>query len=116
MLISRRINDPICTYYGNLSVEDVFVFQCVLSSRSSIYTMHKCTHIHTHTHTHSSESVSQYWCEKQHTSSAESQKAVNAVHQYSLENQKGAITIDFMYSDSALLVLNKTSLNMHVYV
>ena len=46
MLISQRINDPI-TYCRKFSFEDVFVFQCVLSSRSSIYIMH--IKIHTHT-------------------------------------------------------------------
>ena len=43
-------------------------------------------------------------------SSVESQKGVIAVQRCSVENQKGAIAIDFD-SDSALLVLNGTSLN-----
>ena len=35
----------------------------------------------------------------------------NTVQLYSTENQKGSITIDFVYSDSILLVLNGTSLS-----
>ena len=43
-------------------------------------------------------------------SSAESQKGVNAVQRYYIENRKGAIDIT-LYSDSALLVLKRISLN-----
>ena len=45
------------------------------------------------------------------SSSAESQKGVNDVQRCSVENQKGAIAIEFVMSDSALLVLNGTLLN-----
>ena len=47
-----------------------------------------------------------------HISSVESQQGINAVQWCSVENQKGAIAIDCMYSDSALLVLNGTTLNI----
>ena len=46
-----------------------------------------------------------------YVSSAESQKGINAVQQSSVEIQKGAITIYFVYSSSPLVVLNGTSLN-----
>ena len=48
---------------------------------------------------------------KFHILSAEDQKGDNAFQRCTVENQKGAISMDFQYSDSALLVLNKTSLN-----
>ena len=41
---------------------------------------------------------------------AESAKGDHAVQQRAVENQKGAIAIDLLYSDSALLVLKGTSL------
>ena len=52
--------------------------------------------------------VSVFLCVFSHSS--ESQKGVNAVQQCSVENQKGAVLIELVYSDSALLVLNGTSL------
>ena len=42
--------------------------------------------------------------------SVESQKGIIAVHRCSLENQKGVLLYK-VFSDSALLVLNGTSLN-----
>ena len=44
-------------------------------------------------------------------SSAENQKDVNADQWYPIENQKGVIAIIIVYSDSALLVINRTLLN-----
>ena len=45
------------------------------------------------------------------SSSAESQKGVNAVQWCSVENQKGALAIGFIHTDNAPLTLNGTSLN-----
>ena len=43
--------------------------------------------------------------------SVDCQKGVNAVQRCSIENQKGAIAVQSLYGDSALLVLNGISLN-----
>ena len=43
--------------------------------------------------------------------SVESQKSTITINRCTVENQRGAVTID-LYSDSALLVLNRTSLSI----
>ena len=74
--------------------------------------MHTYTYIHTHTQTHTL--MHTYTFTQLHhnnyISSVESQKGAIAVQMCSIEIQKGAITID-LYSDSALLVLNRILFN-----
>ena len=47
-----------------------------------------------------------------YNTSAESHKGINDVQRCSVENQKGAIAIVSLYRDSALLVLNGSSLQI----